>query len=213
MYEDGVNRTHTEQDDLDTTVDETMEGAFKGSEFPVKRPDDRNDAPVFTMDGMIGGEVVSRYTAERKENVEPYDSNANPPNTDDGATRRINEASPATDTMVGEDDDTGNDVADGTPANADSAGPGPGPDILTYSLSGTDAKYFKITGTAETRLTGEYTATDTDDSGGILSFKSMEELKASGLPDLDFETKRVFTVIITVADPFRRQEGLRDRHC
>ena len=28
-------------------------------------------------------------------------------------------------------------VADGTPDdNADSAGPGPGPDILTYSLSG-----------------------------------------------------------------------------
>ena len=40
-----------------------------------------------------------------------------------------------------------------------------------------------------------------DDAGGILSFKSKEELKKLGLPDLDFETKRVFTVIITVADP------------
>ena len=73
-----------------------MEGAFMGSEFPVKRPDDRNDAPVFTMDGMDGGEVVSRYTAERKENVEPY-SDDDPVNTADGATRRINEAFPARD--------------------------------------------------------------------------------------------------------------------
>ena len=203
MYEDGVDRTHAEQDDLDTTaVDETMEGAFKGSEFPVKRPDDRNDAPVFTMDGMIGGKVVSRYQAERKENVEPYED---PGNTADGATRRINEAFSATDTEEHEDDDSDadrNPPADGTADNADSAGTGPGPDILTYSLSGTDAKYFKITGTADTRATGEYNPDDDDtDVGGILSIKSMEELKASGLPDLDFETKRVLTVIITVADP------------
>ena len=100
-----------------------------------------------------------------------------------------------------EDDNTDNPVADGTPENADSPGRGPGPDILTYSLGGPDANYFKITGTAATRLTGAYDATDANDSGGTLSFKTREELKALGLPDLDFETKRVFTVIITVADP------------
>ena len=166
----------------------------------MKRPDDRNDAPVFTMDGVDDGEVVSRYEAERKENVQPY-SEADPVNTEDGATRRINEAFPATDTMVGEDDNEDNLAADGTPENADSPGPGPGPDILTYSLGGPDAKYFKITGTAETRLTGAYEPGETDDSGGILSFKTKDELKKLGLPDLDFETKRVFTVIITVADP------------
>ena len=101
MYDDGVDRTHAEPDDLDTAVDETMEGAYKGSEFPVKRPDDRNDAPVFTIDGEIddtdGGKVVSRYTAERKENVEPFDADDN---NEDGATRRINEAFPATDPMT-----------------------------------------------------------------------------------------------------------------
>ena len=59
---------------------------------------------MFTMDVADGGEVVSRYTAERKENVEPYDQPPRP-NTEDGATRRINEAFPATDTEVGEDDE------------------------------------------------------------------------------------------------------------
>ena len=203
MYKDAVDRTNAKPDDNDTpAVDETLEGAYKGSEFPVKRPDDRNDAPVFTEDGMDDGEPVSLYmNIERKENVQPFVTGTN---ETDGATRRINEAFPATDTMVGEDDDndgTRNPPADGTPANADSPGRGPGADILTYSLSGPDANYFKITGTAETRLTGTYDTTNVNDLGGTLEFKTEDELKAVGLPDLDFETQRVFTVIITVADP------------
>ena len=93
---------------------------------------------------------------------------------------------------------------DGTEANRDSPGPGPGPDILTYSLSGPDAKYFKITGNVDTVRTETYATSDppdADDSGGTLEFKTTAELKAVGLADLDFETKRVFTVIITAADP------------
>ena len=93
MYEDAVDPTNSQPDDLDTAaVDETLEGAYKGSEFPVKRPDDENDAPVFTQ---------SSYTATRSENAPVY--------TDDDTasdSRRIIEATPATDVMAGEDDDS-----------------------------------------------------------------------------------------------------------
>ena len=200
MYEDAVDPTNSQPDDLDTAaVDETLEGAYKGSEFPVKRPDDENDAPVFTTDGTEGALVVSRYTATRMENAPVYTN-------DDTASdsRRITEAFPARDPMADEDDDSGLSNDDGTEANRDSPGPGPGPDILTYSLSGPDAKYFKITGNVDTVRTGAYTTSvppDPNDSGGTLEFKTTAELKAVGLADLDFETKRVFTVIITAADP------------
>ena len=40
-YRDDVDRTHAEADDNDTAVDETLEGTFKGSEYPVKRIDEK----------------------------------------------------------------------------------------------------------------------------------------------------------------------------
>ena len=63
-YRDDIDRTHAEQDDSDTSVDETLEGTFKGSEYPVKRIDEENDTPEFQdADGI----AVSTYTAERRE--------------------------------------------------------------------------------------------------------------------------------------------------
>ena len=68
-YRDDVDRTHAGQDDTETAVDETLEGTFKGSEFPVKPIDEENDAPVFTDDGMATGNAQTRYTAERREDA------------------------------------------------------------------------------------------------------------------------------------------------
>ena len=133
-------------------MNETLEGAWKGSEYPVKPIDEKNDAPVFTDDGTVTGTTVSSYRAERAED------------TDAGSTPSltITEAFRATDNMVGEDDDSG-----ATPA-------GPGVDILTYTLTGADAKYFEITGTVDNPG-----ATSPDDDG-VLTIKSRHEAELRG---------------------------------
>ena len=148
-YRDAIDRTHAGADNLDTDVDETLEGTFMGSEFPVKAIDEENDAPVFTDDGAATGNPVSSYSSEKAEKVL------------DGTTirvlnateRMITEALAATDAATEEDD---------TDA-----------DILTYTLGGPDAKYFMITGTVDTGGTGAYTAADEGD----LSFKSEDDVK------------------------------------
>ena len=141
-YRDDVDRTHAEQDDTETAVDETLEATFKGSEFPVKPIDEENDAPVFTDNGMADGNAESRYTAERMENTT-------------GVPRTIDEAYPATDVMTDEDDDS------------TLSPPGYGADILTYTLSGPDAAAFMITGTVDdAEDVGAHLATE----DGILSF-------------------------------------------
>ena len=141
-YRDAVDRTHAEENDSDTAVDETLEGTFIGSEYPVKRIDEENDAPVFTEGGTDTGTAVSTYTAERREDAA-------------GDSLDITEAFAATDVMIDEDDDSNTDnnpTYDATSTDPDvrnSPGPGPGLDILTYSLSGTDAKHFVIVGSVE----------------------------------------------------------------
>ena len=52
-YRDDVDRTNPDPDDLDTGVDETLEGTYMGSEYPVKPIDEENDAPKFTTNGHI----------------------------------------------------------------------------------------------------------------------------------------------------------------
>ena len=181
-YRDAIDRTHAEQDDPDTAVDETLEGAFVGSEFPVKRIDEENDAPIFTEGGVDGGPAVSTYTAERREDT----TGETTPSID------ITEAFDATDVMTGEDDDSTNTAPSAT--EPDNPGPGPGADILTYSLSGTDAKHFVIVGSVEHPTTydpdGDGPATAITDAGSLI-------LTA----DLDFETKTRYTVTITATDP------------
>ena len=148
-YRDAIDRTHREQDDPDTTaVDETLEGAFSGSEYYVKRIDEENDAPVFTEGGTAIGPPARTYTAERREDTAGIATFTSPGTP----TLQIIEAWPATDVMTDEDDDDANDANDPASEDADirnSPGPGPGADILTYSLSGTDAKYFVIVGSVE----------------------------------------------------------------
>ena len=190
-YRDAIDRTHREQDDSDTGVDETLEGAFRVSEFYVKRIDEENDAPVFTEGGIDGGNAVSRYTAERREDAA-------------GATLAITEAYAATDVMDDEDDDTGNPAYSSTSEDADirnSPGPGPGADTLTYSLSGTDAKYFVIVGSVEHPTSYDPDGLDVGVAAitdpGSLIFKWDEE---DPMP-LDFESKTRYTVTITATDP------------
>ena len=184
-YRDGVDRTNTEADVNGTTVDETLEGTFKGSEFPVKPIDKNNEAPVFTDNGLATGNAVSRYTAERRED-------ASVATTTD--SRTINEASPATDDATDEDD-----FVDLVPA-------GYGPDILTYTLGGPDAAAFTITGTVGDLLNGQELQglhvenTELAKTEGELSFKD------EAVHELDFESKPRYTVTITATDP----SGLAD---
>ena len=149
-YRDDVDRTHAEQDDTETAVDETLEATFKGSEFPVKPIDEENDAPVFTDNGMADGNAESRYTAERMENTT-------------GDSRTIDEAYPATDVATDEDDDS------------TLSPPGYGDDILTYTLSGPDAAAFMITGTVDDL---EDTTPHTAGEEGVLSFESTPDFES-----------------------------------
>ena len=196
-YRDAIDRTHAGQNDPDTGVDETLEGAFVGSEYPVKRIDEENDAPVFTEGGADDGAPVSTYTAERRE-----DASAEV----DTDSLDITEAFAASDVMTDEDDDDQN--PDNSPSSDDpnirnSPGPGPGADVLTYSLSGADAKYFVIVGSVE-----HPTSYDADGGAvpsvydpitgeGTLIFKW-----GVGNPmPLDFEKKTRYTVTVTATDP------------
>ena len=127
-YRDSVDETE-ETNDPDTSGNETLEGAWAGTERPVKREDFKNDPPVFTITGNPADETdidqhARRYEADRTEGA--FDPDNNP--------RWINEVFSALDPATGEDDDSTL-----TPR-------GPGDDILTYVLSGDDAKYFEIKG-------------------------------------------------------------------
>ena len=59
----------TSQDDPTTTNDEELEATYAGTEWPVKKEDTENDAPIFTVDGMVDntdgssseGEHVPQY--------------------------------------------------------------------------------------------------------------------------------------------------------
>ena len=189
-YRDAIDRTHVGQDDSDTGVDETLEGAFVGSEFYVKRIDEENDAPVFTVGGAEGGASESSYTAERREDAA-------------GATLDIIEAFAATDVMTGEDDasdNPANDPSSDDPDERNSPGRGPGADILTYSLSGADAKHFVIVGSVDYPTSydlGGPSGEDAITDAGSLIFKWDDD---SPMP-LDFEKKTRYTVTITATDP------------
>ena len=127
---------------------------------------------------MTTGNAVSRYTAERREDTTAA--------TDPSLT--ITEAMAAVD--VHEDEET---LPNALEDDIDD-------DILTYSLSGLDAKYFVIVGSVE-----HPASYDPDGTGGVdgitdegsLIFKWDED---DPMP-LDFETKKKYTVTITATDP------------
>ena len=156
----GKDRTHSEPDDPATTdVDETREGAFRQTEYPVKPIDEENDAPEF-LDPA--GDPVSLYRADDIEDIEENTYTAGDLLIKD-APDAVNLA--ATDPMTDEDDSTD--------------------DILTYTLSGQDKTYFRITGTVDNPG-----ATSPSDDG-VLRIKA----------GLDYEVKREYQVIITATDP------------
>ena len=68
-YRDDGDRTNPNPDDFDTDVDETLEGTYMGSEYPVKPIDEENNAPEFTSDGEYSGNAVGVYRAERREDT------------------------------------------------------------------------------------------------------------------------------------------------
>ena len=111
-YRDDVDRTHAGADNDGTDVDETLEGTFMGSEFPVKPIDEENDRPSFNDDQV---NPVSTYRAERRE--------------DTAIPITITEAMAATDVATDEDDpDTEPDILTYTLG---------GPDAEHFEITGT----------------------------------------------------------------------------
>ena len=171
-YRDAVDRTHAEPNDNATDVDETLEGTFMGSEFPVKPLDEKNDAPVF-LDPA--GNPVSVYRADDIEDIAE--------NTTEEADRLIKndpdaEDLAAIDPAEGEDDVDGDGAGTGTASH---------PDILTYTLSGRDAGSFTITGTIDTGGEGAYVPGEE----GVLHIKA----------GLDFEAQSEYKVRVKATDP------------
>ena len=124
-YRDGIDRTHTEADpDPTDDVDQTLEGIFMGSEYPVKGQDWDNEAPVFL--GADGEPTPTYRTVDIAENTPAGSPDRIIKNQDEPAVLNL----AATDLAEGEDDTVN--------------------DILTYSLSGPDAAAFTITGTVDT---------------------------------------------------------------
>ena len=174
-YDDGAkDNTYIGPDDTTTTkVDETLEGSFYGSEFPVKGDDLENDAPRFTVDGNRAADSVdaTKYEATRRED-RTGNGDFTPPAT---PTLRIIEAHDATEDVTSEDD-------------GDS-------DILTYSLSGDDAAAFVIIGTVDTGGAGVYAAADE----GVLSFKTDHKLDHDNPRDKNKDN--LYEVTIKATDP------------
>ena len=168
-YRDGVDRTHSDQDsNPNDAVDETLEATFKGSEFPVKRIDEQNNAPVFTDTGSSTGNVVSRYTALRGED-------ATHTSTPDSIL--ITEALSASD-LFDEVDNEEDDVA---------------PDTLTYSLSGADADHFVIVGSVDYPLSYDPDDDDTNNN----SFTGAGSLIITDDLDYESQTKYKVKVTAT----------------
>ena len=131
--EDRTNPLPNSQND----VDDTLEATYAGTERPVKVIDERNDPPVFTDGGIVGGASVRTYDADIAEDVDTdVLSNGE---ADESTNRRIAAVYPATDPADDEDDDT----------DTTAVGPDTADDLLTYSLSGRDAKSFVITGSVD----------------------------------------------------------------
>ena len=181
-YDDAVDRTFQQADpNPNDGVNQTLEGAFVGSERSVKRLDLNNNKPLFREiedddnGGPAADTVALTYTVEKAENVTGTDR----------AFSTTLEVLPAQD--VADQDGTDNDEDDR--ADNDS---GLGNDRLTYSLEGADAKYFVIVGSVEYPTAYVEIATEQ----GQLAFKDDTELEYDRPDD-----KRVYRVTIRATDP------------
>ena len=194
-YQDGPDKFDpTEPDNRETDgVDESLEGTWVGTEFPVKAEDNRNNEPVFTDTGGLlfdtdgnptDNTIVGEYEAERFEGS-LTSPGATLPNSwiIDEVKAAIDEAD-----LPGEQND-----------EVDTAN-----DTLTYSLGRPDAKYFVILGSVE--YPTEYDPDGGADPGtadvitgaqGTLIFK----LNANGTKTLDYETKKQYVVTVFATDP------------
>ena len=186
-YKDGPAKFDpTVQNDPDTGVDESLEGTWVGTQYPVKAEDTNNQEPVFTDNGSAlhnadtPGQRVSEYQVTRAEGLL------------DTTTALVGEVFSASDIATHptdldkvEDDGTTND-------------------ILTYSLGGTDAEHFVILGSDEYPTAYDpdggaapSTATTITGGAGTLIFK----LSATGVRTLDYETKSRYEVTVFATDP------------
>ena len=191
-YRDDVDPTNPDPDDIDTGVDETLEGTHMGSEYPVKPIDEENDTPRFTSDGEYTGTDASTYRAERREDTTHVAIEGANPNPN---TVLITEAEAAVD--VFEDTATDpNTTLEDDPAN----------DILTYSLSGTDAKHFVIVGSVQ-----HPQSYDSDGAGTVVATPGATEAGSLFITDrdgLDYERKRTYQVTITATDPSGEEDSV-----
>ena len=189
-YRDAVDRTHAEPDDVATRgVDETLEGAFEQTEYPVKPIDEENDAPEFLDPD---DKAVSVY---RADDIEDIGENTTPSGADAGYTLLIKDAPGATDLAATDnfEDDMGTpgDEADDVALEDDITN-----DILTYSLSGADKVAFVIVGSIENP-----TYYDPDGPGPVVPIDEQGALVFRYPPRLDYETQREYRVIVTATDP------------
>ena len=178
IYRDAVDRTHAAADpDATDDVDQTLEGTFMGSEYPVKAIDEENDAPEFLN---AAGDPITVY---RADDIEDIEENTSASGTGTNYTLLIKDDPLATNLAA---DDLGTNEDD-TAAS---------PDILTYSLSGQDADSFTITGTVDNPPddgADPPVLTDSPNNDGVLSFKTSV--------DLNYETKSEYKVTVKATDP------------
>ena len=199
-YDDAVDRTFQEADTSPNDgVNQTLEGAFVGSERSVKRHDLNNNKPLFReiADGETGGAapdtIALSYTVTKPENASGIDRTFS-------TTLEVLPAEDIADVDTtytagsnDEDDSSGNDD-------------GLGNDRLTYSLEGADAKYFVIVGSVEHPTGYDFDGDDsiteaTEGIQGMLGFRVAPDPDA---PDLEYDRpddKRVFRVTIRATDP------------
>ena len=182
-YRDAVDRTHAAPDDATTRdVDETLEGTFQGTQYPVKPIDEENDAPEF-LDPAF--DPISVYQAD---DIEDIAENTEASGTDAAYSLLIKDAPDATDLAASDPFTDEDDATIGSGTN----------DILTYSLSGADKAAFVIVGSIENPLSydpdGDGTVEPIDEQGALV-FKSPASL------DLDYEDKREYRVTVTATDP------------
>ena len=197
-YRDDVDPTNPDTDDLDTPVDETLEGTYMGSEYPVKPEDAKNKAPKFTTGGAYTDADASTYRAERREDtthaVIEY-SDADPDTVDNPNTVRIIEALAAVDVVVDPEND---DTATNALEDDDTI------DTLTYSLSGTDAKHFVIVGSVQHPEGYDSDGNGTQATRVIIA----GSLFIRDRDGLDHERKKTYQVTITATDPSGEKDSV-----
>ena len=140
-YSDAAGDPTSKDDSTTTNNDEELEATFAGTEWPVKKEDTQNDAPIFTVDGLRSPPSPVAFLRASTSSSIP-----SAPFTGDGYTASKVENTlvlhlggmvfPATDTSVAEDDFANVGVV-GVDLEIRQTIWQDRNDRLTYSLSGT----------------------------------------------------------------------------